>query len=441
MATKMNKPETTSNFWKNAVDGHIHRILAVLQENLSRSNQLQQSFLEHQAQTLQTIAAYIGFPNLFANTKSSERPVITKTQLEEFGTGSIAKCFGPDFEILDQRKSPRIPNGDLLMIDRVLMISGERGNLNSPASITTEFEVPKNVWFINENKYPGIPLAILMEITLQPCGILSAYLGASLSLPADVNLFRNLDGMIFFHSCPDLCEQTVTNHSKLLMSVLSGGMLIQKFAFELSTDRSVFLAGESSFGYFRQTAMDKQTGMDIGEKTMPEISDHAIHGDYQQVEPISIFPRGNPSTKRHLDLIDRLQLKEKGGRYGHGIIIGEKKLSGKEWFYENHFFQDPVMPGSLGIEAIVQGLWAFVKHFQLDKIFHNPVVDFSHSDPLNWKYRGQVIPANSEIYFEVHLKSHYASDTTTNLLGDADFWVDGTRIYSIQNISMTLREG
>ncbi len=421
--------------------GHIHRILTVLQENLSRSNQLQQNFLEHQAQILQTIASDAGFPNPFIKAKSATHPVITKTQLEEFGSGSIAKCFGPDFQILDQRKSPRIPNGDLLMLDRVLTISGERGNLNPPASITTEFDIPRNGWFIKENKYPGVPLGILMEIALQPCGILSAYLGTSLALPADVNLFRNLDGTICFHSCPVLCGQTVTNHSRLLMSVSSGGMLIQKFAFELSTARSVFLSGESAFGYFRQTAMDKQTGLDMGEKTMPGTGNHLIYDDTHPVDLFPTLPQGNPSGLSHLDLVDRLQLKENSGRYGHGIIIGEKKLGGKEWFYKNHFFQDPVMPGSLGIEAIVQGLWAYMKHSQPDKNFSNPVVDFSHSEPLNWKYRGQVIPANSEIYFEIHLKSQYASETTSNLVGDADFWVDGTRIYAIQNISMTWREG
>ena len=450
MAAKMVNPEGTSkmylesmkaSFKKNPEDGHIHRILAVLHENLSRSNQLQQSFLEHQAQVLRTIVAGTGFPNSSINTTPSEQPVINRIQLEEFGTGSIAKCFGPDFEILDQRKSPRIPNGDLLMIDRVLKISGERGNLNPPASITTEFDIPKDIWFISENKYPSVPLAVMMEIALQPCGILSAYLGTSLMVPADVNLFRNLDGMISFFSCPDLTGKTVTNRSRLLTSFSGGGMLIQKFAFELSTSGSLFLAGESSFGYFNRSAMDKQTGLDIGEKTLPFIGEYENRDDYQHVELTSIFARGNPSTVRHLDLIDRLQLKENGGRFGCGIIIGEKELAGEEWFYKNHFFQDPVMPGSLGIEAIIQGLWAFVKHYKLETNFHDPVIDFSYRDPLSWKYRGQVIPENRDLYFEVHLKTTEITDSSSILVGDADFWVDGVRIYTIQNISMILRNG
>ena len=143
----------------------------------------------------------------------------------------------------------------------------------------------------------------------------------------------------------------------------------------------------------------------------------------------------------HLNLIDKLFYKEGGGRYGCGIIIGEKQLSGKEWFYASHFFQDPVMPGSLGIEAIIQAMWAFTQYRQPDMVFQYPVVDFSNSDPLVWKYRGQVKPDNQRIYFEVHLKNKITADTSIQLAGDADFWVDGVRIYAIKNISLTSKKG
>jgi hypothetical protein len=99
------------------------------------------------------------------------------------------------------------------------------------------------------------------------------------------------------------------------------------------------------------------------------------------------------------------------------------------------------MPGSLGIEAIIQGLWAYAKYFQKDTNFHNPLIDFSFNEPLYWKYRGQVIPANREIKFEILLKTKYISDSSIKLAGDADFWVDDVRIYTIQNISMKLSEG
>ena len=422
----------TSNNKKNE---HIHRILDVLQDNITRSNQLHHEFLYHQALNLQALTVKVEISNPSRDSNPPKQVAINKDQMVEFGTGSIAKCFGPEFEILDHRKSPRIPNGDLLMIDRVLVISGERGNLNSPASITTEFDIPENSWFINENQYSGIPLGVLMEIALQPCGILSAYLGTALNLSADVNLFRNLDGEISFTTCPNVAGKTVTNRSKLLNSVSGGGMLIQKYAFELLVNDYVFLKGNSSFGYFTQAVMERQTGIDASKNNFPSFE------DYRSIDIDKYLPPGNDLSKNHLYLIDRLSFKENDGKYGCGVIIGEKKLSGSEWFYVNHFFQDPVMPGSLGIEAIIQGLWAFAKSSRDKKYFHDPLVDFSHSDPFSWKYRGQVTPPSEKVNFEIHIKTDKTSDASIYLLADADFWVDGVKIYTAQNISLTISKG
>lgn len=415
------------------IDEHIRGLLDLLNENLARANRLQQEFLEQQAQALRTFSAGSYLAQALKHIKNPQQPLISKAQLLEFGTGSIAKCFGPEFAVLDQRKTPRIPNGDLLMIDRVLEISGQRSQLNPPAEITTEVDIPANVWILKENSYPGIPMAILMEMALQPCGILSAWLGTSLRLPAEVNLFRNLDGAIHFYASPDLSAGTIRNHARLLSSVSSAGMLIQKFAFELCANDNIFMAGESSFGYFRQAAMQGQAGLDRGRGTAP--ANPAFKGQVIDLTPTL------PPAQPHLDLVGQLHFDPGGGKFGQGLIRGGKSLTGSEWFYKNHFFQDPVMPGSLGVEAILQGLWAFMQHTGMVQRFQNPHLDFSCSDPLAWKYRGQIIPSNRQIQFAIHLKENHVLETAGSLLADADFWVDGLRIYTIRNISITLTEG
>ena len=404
---------------------HIFRILSVLKDNLSRTNALHQEFLNAQRQSLLAVSPEVGLNESSDQPKPIRESFISKDQLREFGVGSIEKCFGPEFAILDQRKSPRIPNGDLLMMDRIVSINGKRGSLKPPASIVSEFDVPDNTWFLEENEYSGIPFSLLMEIALQPCGILSAYLGTSLELPAENNQFRNLDGEIFFRSCPELPGKTITNQAALLDSFSSGGMHIQKYAFKLAVDETVFLEGESSFGYFSKAAMEKQTGL----------------GHQDQVGNGNVSLEINSTHSKHLDLVDSLHFIDNSGKYAKGIIRGEKHLSGNEWFYENHFFQDPVMPGSLGMEAVMQGLWAFIRYKQFEVKFSNPIVDFSNADSFVWKYRGQVIPDNRLINFQIHLKEIQVSDSLVNLTADADFWVDGTRIYAFNNISLTVREG
>jgi 3-hydroxymyristoyl/3-hydroxydecanoyl-(acyl carrier protein) dehydratase len=43
-----------------------------------------------------------------------------------------------------------------------------------------------------------------------------------------------------------------------------------------------------------------------------------------------------------------------GGNSGLGTLRAEKDVKADEWFFKAHFYQDPVQPGSLGIEALIQ---------------------------------------------------------------------------------------
>ena len=132
--------------------------------------------------------------------------------------------------------------------------------------------------FEQEAGYPQIPLAVLMEMALQPCGILSAYLGTSLVIPAENNLFRNLDGNLRFVDMPDLRGKTVTNTAQLTRAFSSGGLTIQAYNFALSADGQTFLSGESSFGYFTPATMEKQSGLDGQEKRAMLIeNDRSFH--------------------------------------------------------------------------------------------------------------------------------------------------------------------
>ena len=430
----------SSSFNKNRHSRHTIRALDILDGEISRSNAVHQSLLENQSQALRTITDIRNFSASNNHAIHIRELLFSKEHLEEFATGSIAKCFGPEYKVLDQRKSPRIPNGLLLLIDRVTEISGERQNLNPPASITTEFDIKDNAWFIQESNYPGIPLSILMEIALQPCGILSAYLGTSLVIPAENNLFRNLDGNIKFYSTPDLRGKTVTNKAELIKTISSGGLYIQEFRFELSVSGSTFLAGESSFGYFTQGVMDKQSGLDLAEKRLKITGRQGFPEDYISLNSEALLSLGESQTGRHLDLTDHIWLSKDGGRSGQGVVIGQKSLKGNEWFFKNHFYQDPVMPGSLGIEAIAQGLWAIAADKTRGSWSDYTLVDFACEEPVRWKYRGQVTPENRNMYFEVHIKERSKSVSFVELKADADFWVGDVRIYSVENISMRFKE-
>ena len=54
-------------------------------------------------------------------------------------------------------------------------------------------------------------------------------------------------------------------------------------------------------------------------------------------------------------MIDRVEaFVPDGGPNGLGFLQGAKTVDPSEWFFKAHFYQDPVIPGSLGLESLLQ---------------------------------------------------------------------------------------
>ena len=139
------------------------------------------------------------------------------------------------------------------------------------------------------------------------------------------------------------------------------------------------------------------------------------------------------------DLIDRVTgFWPEGGKAGLGKWRANKDVDPSEWFFKAHFFQDPVQPGSLGIEAMIQLAQFVMLHRGMAKGMKNPHFEaLASGDELKWKYRGQVVPKNKLIQTELEV----TKVTADTLWCEAHLWVDGKRIYSAWNLGMRLVDG
>jgi 3-hydroxymyristoyl/3-hydroxydecanoyl-(acyl carrier protein) dehydratase len=385
------------------------------------------AFLENRASGLHELADLIalelGQPPA---TKTSQPALFNRAHLEEFATGSIARCFGPEYAIFESHRYPRIPNGALLLMDAVTDIQGTRHQLKPGASITTEYTVPSTAWFGSQ---PGqtVPYFTLMEMALQPCGLLSAYLGTAFIFPGEDYYFRNLDGQAVLLAEPNLHGQQITANARLTSSTTSGSTIIQKFNFSLSCNGQVFYQGDSAFGYFPAAGLASQAGLDSGREVPP-----ALGWDPQGTAPFPYIPSQKQAA---LPLLDRMLVSPHGGPMGLGSLWAEKTVNPKDWFFDCHFFQDPVMPGSLGLEAIFQGLRSLV--IQSGQIAPGCEPRFTLHQPLAWKYRGQILRSHKRMQVEVNLEKIEATPELVSVKANASLWGDRTRIYEVKNLTLS----
>ena len=366
-------------------------------------------------------------------------------QIVQFALGDVSRCFGEEYAQYRNRPVQRNPNRDFQLMSRVLEFEGNRHEFEKPMRIISEYDVPEDAWFFQQNSHPQwMPYSVLMEIALQPCGFISANSGAMLIYPELDLHYRNLDGNGTLSKHIDLRGKTIQAEVELYSTVASGNTVIQKHRFLLKCEGLPFYEGDTVFGYFTDEALENQTGLDGGKAKLPWLDENTNHDMkvYRLNDSNSGLESGKPHLKlagNQLNLLDEVHLSPSVGSHGKGYAYGKRIVDPKDWFFPCHFHQDPVMPGSLGVEAILQALQVFCLDQKLGDSFSNPRFRPSLSQ-TRWKYRGQIIPTTGMMQLELHVSKIEKQDEQLMLVADASLWRDELRIYEVQDISLVIEE-
>ncbi len=209
----------------------------------------------------------------------------------------------------------------------------------------------------------------------------------------------------------------------------------------------IVYSGETYFGFFSKEALSQQVGIRGAEKQAycPTHDEMQRAGSYIFENQAPLWPddpevHPSPSLAmpaNALRMIDRVETYvPDGGTEGLGFIRGGKEVNPDEWFFKAHFYQDPVCPGSLGIESFLQ----LVKFIALDRWRH-----FSDSHrfeliidkPHHWIYRGQVTPENKKIEVEAVVTKIVDTPVPT-IYANGFLKVDGLYIYQMENFGFRL---
>lgn len=358
--------------------------------------------------------------------------------------GRPSQAFGPMYTPFDgTTRVARLPNPPYLFISRATDTRGPIGSMQEGLGVTMEYDIPADSWYFDENGCRVMPYAVLLEAALQPCGWLASYTGCALTSDKEL-FFRNLDGTSTLHR--DILPTDVTWRTVVTNTGISkmGPMIIVNYEVECFVGDELVYDMTTVFGFFPAEALADQKGLTTtpAQRALLE-GDSAFHVDLT-TRPAAYWDPSRPNlAEPMLLMLDRITAFEAdGGSEGLGFARGEKDVRASEWFFKAHFFQDPVQPGSLGIEAMIQLLQWFMLHEGMDEGVTNPRFEsIGTKQPMTWKYRGQVIPTNKVIGSTMEVTERGTDERGPYAICSASLWVDGKRIYEASGLGMRIVSG
>ncbi|MEU2713252.1 3-hydroxyacyl-ACP dehydratase [Streptomyces sp. NPDC007205] len=330
---------------------------------------------------------------------------------------------------------PRLPRGDLRMMDRVARGDVTPGEYRLGSGGVGEYDVPEDPWFLRENR-GTVPQLALMEMALQPAGLFSGLAGvASEYRDQDLNC-RNLEGRFRLLRQVELPGDTVEQHVVLRSHTPLPGGILHRYGLELHLGGSPFYTGEAVHGFFTPELMAQQQGLDAG-KCIPPWLDRR-HPTPSEVRRLDLSGDTRLGSGR-LALLGEVAIVPAGGEHRAGYLLCSKPVRSADWFFDHHFLHDPVMPGSAGVQMLYQAASAYALHTGLLDHVPDPSFSIAVGEELRWSYRGQVLREHRRVRGEVHIREVRQDGESVRILADGSVWRDDLRIYQVDNIAIDVR--
>ena len=363
------------------------------------------------------------------------RPAIFDTdRITAFAIGNPSEAFGDRYRVFDHdRVIARLPGPPFQFLDRIVSIQGcEPWVMKAGGEVVAQYDIPPNAWYFSANRQERMPFSVLLETALQPCGWLAGYVGSALTSETDIS-FRNLGGSAEQFQDVFADSGTLTTTVKMTAVSQSGGMIIQHYEFDLRCNDQPVYVGKTYFGFFSRESLANQIGIRDARPFAPS------EEELKRAERIQAIDAA-PYPDSQFWMVSDINVSTVGGPKGLGFAVGTTDVDPSSWFFKAHFHQDPVVPGSLGLESFFQLLKCYaVRRWRLrpDAQFVTPVVR-GQRKPNNlkheWVYRGQVVPRDHRVTVSAVITD--VDDQQRQLTAEGYLSVDGRTIYQMKSFTL-----
>ena len=370
-----------------------------------------------------------------SSARNDRKPAIFDTdRITAFAIGKPSEAFGEAYEVFDrERIIARLPGPPYQFLDRITEIDAQPFKLEAGGVIETQYDVPRDGWYFDADNQNTMPFAVLLEVGLQPCGWLAAYLGSALTSDIDLS-FRNLGGQGVQHVPVTRNTGVLSTTVKITSVSQSAGMIVQNYDFEIRSARGPVYTGDTYFGFFSKEALINQIGIRDADPYTP------TEDERRRARAFSI-PLESPLSDEQFQMVTDVELfVPDGGPHGLGFVRGTTPVNPEAWFFKAHFYQDPVWPGSLGLESIIQLMKVFAVErwgAPADGRLEAMTPGCEHS----WLYRGQVLPTDSRVVVDAVVTAiddiADMDDAKHTVEASGTLSVDGRLIYKVTGFKLT----
>jgi 3-oxoacyl-(acyl-carrier-protein) synthase/3-hydroxymyristoyl/3-hydroxydecanoyl-(acyl carrier protein) dehydratase len=351
----------------------------------------------------------------------------------EFSIGVPSLAFGEGFRAYDSgsERVARMPGPPLLLLDRAHSIQGPQLEMAADRAVSIDYTVPANAWYFDSDPNSAMPFVILLEAALQPCGWLTAWQGANITKGRNT-YFRNLGGKATYHQ--DVTRETGTLTTRATQTSVSNaaGMSLHFFDFAVRAGDQLIVEGNTYFGYFTDEALADQKGLPLAPDELARRE--ALRSEYA----VSPFPLANSTVlpRDDLRMLDRVTVYGADqGSEGLGYYEAEKDVDPAEWFFKAHFYEDPVMPGSLGLEALLQlARWVLNERVGPLNGTIQPMLD---QREIEWVYRGQVTQDRRKVTVAIDVLA-IEDGPEPSIRCNGVLFADGVPLYSLDNFGLAV---
>ncbi|WP_433598908.1 beta-hydroxydecanoyl-ACP dehydratase [Nocardia sp. CA-135953] len=365
--------------------------------------------------------------------------LLNEFHMTHLARGDQAIAMGPEFAEYTGVRATRLPTGGLLLVDRVLEFDGARGKLDG-ATYRTEYDSPADSWYYGDTANESMPHFVYMETSLQAALLMGYYAGPTLTQPGVTLSLRNLGGTATVLRQVDLRDKTIEQTSRLLSTTILPGSSLQNFDYTLSVDGAPFYTGETMFGYFSDEALANQTGLDAGRSVPTWLDEHPQATRTIDVVGRRADPNARLCARRTLALIDRIDVVDGGGKYSAGYLHSLREIDASDWYFARHFYLDPVIPGSLGVESVIHAVQEWMLDAGFADTIGDPVFRIPSDIAFSWRYRGQFLPTDGTVRLEAHIKEIRRGANGVTVIADGSLWKPGLRIYELVDLAIELGE-